>query len=81
MHEIIWPKDFTPGFTENFVSNEVIVSGLSAEEVWPFLNQAARWPTYYSNSANVCVHEGRGPELENGVRFYFETFGFPVEAQ
>ena len=30
MNEIFWPQDFTPGFTDNFVSNEVIVAGLSS---------------------------------------------------
>lgn len=81
MHQINWPKGFIPGFTENFVSNEVIVSGISAEEVWPFLSRAGLWPTYYHNSANVRFHDNGGPELESGLRFFFETFGFPVEAQ
>lgn len=30
MNEIIWPEGYLPGFTENFVSNEVIVVGLTA---------------------------------------------------
>src|ERR1700727_2096772 len=81
MNEIFWPEDYIPGFTDNFVSNEVIVAGLSAMDVWPFLSNAPRWPTYYSNSANIRFYDGKGPELEDGVRFYFETFGFPVEAQ
>lgn len=81
MHEIVWPEGYLPGFTENFVSNEVIVAGLSAADVWPLLSTAARWPTYYANSANVRFYEGKGPVLAEGVRFYFETFGFPVEAQ
>lgn len=29
----------------------------------------------------IRCHDGKGPELEKGVRFYFETFGFPVAAQ
>jgi hypothetical protein len=81
MNEIFWPEDYSPGFTDNFVSNEVIVAGLSAMDVWPFLSNAPLWPTYYSNSANIRLYDGKGPELQNGVRFYFETFGFPVEAQ
>ena len=28
MNEIFWPEDYIPGFTDNFVSNEVIVAGL-----------------------------------------------------
>jgi hypothetical protein len=30
MNEIFWPKDYIPGLTDNFVSSEVIVAGLSA---------------------------------------------------
>ncbi|WP_122606760.1 SRPBCC domain-containing protein, partial [Pseudomonas viridiflava] len=64
----------------NFVSNEVIVAGLSAAQVWPLLGQAQRWPSCYANSASVRFHDHVGPDLAKGVRFYFETFGFPVEA-
>ena len=38
MNEIFWPEDYIPGFTDNFASNEVIVAGLSAMDVWPFLS-------------------------------------------
>src|ERR1700739_1586153 len=67
MNEIFWPQDFTPGFTDNFVSNEVIVAGLSTTDVWLFLSKAPLWPTYYSNSAKIRFDGGKGPELE-GVR-------------
>lgn len=81
MNEIFWPEGYIPGFTENFVSNETIVAGLSAADIWPLLSNAPRWPTYYANSANIRFYDGKGPELGEGVCFYFETFGFPVEAQ
>jgi hypothetical protein len=81
MNEIIWPEGYLPGFTENFVSNEVIVAGLTAADIWPLLSIAPKWPTYYANSANIRFYDDKGPELAEGVRFYFETFGFPVEAQ
>jgi hypothetical protein len=35
MNSIHWPEGYLPGFTDNFVSNEVIVAGLSAAQVWP----------------------------------------------
>lgn len=81
MNEIIWPAGYVPGFTENFASNEVIVTGLSVADVWPFLVIPSRWPSYYANSADIRFYDGKGPELENNVRFFFSTFGFPVEAQ
>lgn len=81
MNEIIWPAGYVPGFTDNFCSNEVIVAGLTAAEVWPFLNEPERWPTYYSNAADIRFHDGKGPALEPGRRFFFSTFGFGVESQ
>lgn len=81
MSDILWPAGFVPGFTDNFCSNEVIVTGLSVADVWPFLNIPSRWPSYYANSADIRFYDGKGPELAPGVRFYFSTFGFPVEAQ
>lgn len=81
MSDILWPAGFVPGFTDNFCSNEVIVTGLAVAEVWPFLNIPSRWPSYYANSADIRFYDGKGPELAQGVRFYFSTFGFPVEAQ
>ncbi|MGY3173911.1 hypothetical protein ACVWYU_003314 [Pseudomonas sp. TE12234] len=81
MNEIFWPEGYLPGFTENFVSNEVIVGGLTAAQIWPLLSQAAKWPTYYNNSANVIFYDHTELDLQDGVRFYFETFGFPVEAE
>lgn len=81
MNAIHWPEGFVPGFTDNFASNEVIVAGLSTKDIWPLLCVPSHWPSYYANSANVRFYDEKGPELEDGVRFYFETFGFPVEAQ
>lgn len=81
MNEIHWPEDYVPGFTDNFASNEIIVAGLSCSDVWPLLATASLWPSYYANSANIHFYDSKGPELADGVRFYFETFGFPVEAE
>lgn len=81
MNAIVWPEGYIPGDSDNFVSNEIIVAGLTVADVWPYLNIAPRWPTYYKNSADVQFHDARGPALAQGARFFFKTFGFPVEAQ
>lgn len=81
MSDIIWPENYVPGFTDNFCSNEVIVADLSTSDIWPLLNMPSLWPTYYANSANPRFYDDQGPELAQGIRFYFETFGFPVESQ
>lgn len=81
MNSITWPEGYLPGFADNFVSNEVVVAGLVAKDVWPLLHVPTLWPSYYANSANVHFHGDAGPQLKLGDRFYFETFGFPVEAK
>jgi hypothetical protein len=81
MNEIFWPEGYVPGFADNFASNEIIVAGLSTAEIWPYLNNTKAWPTYYSNASEIRFYNGPGPELSNGARFRFTTFGFPVEAE
>lgn len=81
MSDIVWPERYLPGTTDNFVSNEIIVPGLTAAQVWPYLNNTSEWPTYYSNVSEIKFHDGTGPELHNGARFRFTTFSFPVEAE
>ena len=81
MSDIIWPAGYVPGFTDNYCSNEIIVTNLTTADIWPLLNEPERWPTYYPNSADVRFYDGKGPELEADLRFYFSTFGFPVEAK
>lgn len=78
---IIWPNDYLPGTTDNFASNEIIVAGLSAKEIWAQLNDTTLWPNYYSNAEDIRFHDGSGPALSANARFRFTTFGFPVEAQ
>jgi hypothetical protein len=81
MTDIRWPERFAPGTTDNFVSNEVIVKDLTAIAVWPYLNDTAAWPTYYSNVSDIRFHDSSGPKLRKNARFRFTTFSFPVEAE
>ncbi|MFT4274625.1 MAG: SRPBCC domain-containing protein [Pantoea sp.] len=78
---IVWPKKFTPGTTDNYVSNEVVVKGLTINDVWPLLTHASEWPTYYKNSSDIIFHKQGETELHMGTRFKFTTFGFPVESE
>lgn len=81
INAIIWPEQYLPGMTENYVSNEIVVAGLTAAEVWPCLIDTSAWPTYYSNASEIRFHDGTGPVLSRGAHFRFTTFGFPVEAE
>ncbi|MBV7536580.1 SRPBCC domain-containing protein [Duganella sp. sic0402] len=81
MSDIIWPPAYLPGTTDNYVSNEITVAGLSAAEVWRQLDDTRAWPGYYSNASGIRFYDGGGPLLSAGARFRFTTFGFAVEAE
>jgi hypothetical protein len=53
MSDIGWPERYTPGTIDNYVSNEIIVAGLTAADVWAYLNSTSAWPTYYSNVSDI----------------------------
>ncbi|KAH7015718.1 hypothetical protein EDB80DRAFT_748562 [Ilyonectria destructans] len=73
--DIIWPVEFLPGTTDNYVSNEVIVKGITAEQVWQFLADITKWESYYDNVSQITPPTS-GPMLEKGDKFSFSTFGF-----
>ncbi|MFI5967182.1 SRPBCC domain-containing protein [Streptomyces asoensis] len=74
---IDWPEKYLPGTGDNFVSNEVIVRGTTAAEVWRFLIDTSAWEGYYDNVADISFPQGGGPRLADGLAFSFGTFGFP----
>lgn len=78
---IIWPQTYLPGHTDNYVSNEVIVKGVSAEQVWTYLIDTRAWPRYYDNASDIAFRDNKGPLLNTASRFRFTTFGFPVESE
>ncbi|MFF3850218.1 SRPBCC domain-containing protein [Streptomyces sp. NPDC002328] len=59
---IDWPEKYLPGTRDNFVSNEVIVQGLTAARVWSYLVDTSEWEGYYDNVADISFPNGGGPE-------------------
>ncbi|MGP2441473.1 SRPBCC domain-containing protein [Streptomyces sp. JW3] len=78
---IDWPDEYLPGTGHNFVSNEVIVKGVTAAQVWPYLVDTSTWESYYDKVCDLSFPDGDGdgdgPVPADGVRFGFGTFGFP----
>ncbi|MFJ9629835.1 SRPBCC domain-containing protein [Streptomyces sp. NPDC101175] len=74
---INWPAKYLPGTGDNFVSNEVIVAGVTAAQVWRFLIDTSEWERYYDNVADISFPHGGGPRLTAQLDFSFGTFGFP----
>lgn len=81
LNAIQWPEKWTPGYTDNFVSNEVIVKGISFDKVVEGLIDASKWETYYENCGNIHMYNQDSTVLKGDTRFRFDTFGFAVEAQ
>jgi len=81
MNQIYWPEGYLPGKTDNYASNEIIVAGLTAEQVWPYISNTSEWSKYYSNASDIYFYNGSGSELFEGARFRFTTFGLIVEAE
>lgn len=80
-NSIMWPQAYLPGTTDNYCSNEVIVSGLTSSEIWPYLSNPFAWPKYYSNSSEIEFIKKEDKRLYSGARFRFKTFGFPIEGE
>ncbi|MDH6246499.1 hypothetical protein [Mycobacterium sp. OTB74] len=76
-HAISWPPKYLPGTRDNFVSNEVIVAGLSAVKIWRYIVDTSTWISYYDNVSDIAFPNDDGPTLANDVHFSFSTFGFP----
>lgn len=71
-----WPRKYLPGKTDNFVSNETYVVGITAAQVWEFVVDVSQWDSYYENIGRITP-PSTGPRLEKGDSFSFATFGFP----
>lgn len=73
---IHWPEKYLPGTTDNFVSNEIFVKGITAQQVWGYLSDITKWESYYNNASQITPPSS-GPTLKKGDKFSFSTFGFP----
>lgn len=73
---IHWPRGLEPQNADVFVHNEAWIKA-SPEVVWANLIDATAWPSWYSNSADVHLADGR-KKLARGLSFHWKTFGFPI---
>ncbi|MFK0159620.1 SRPBCC domain-containing protein [Streptomyces sp. NPDC090499] len=74
---INWPQRYLPGTGDNFVSNEVIVEGITAAQVWHHLTDTSTWESYFDEVAGISFPNGGGPELKGDIVFRFGIFGLP----
>lgn len=77
--EIHWPDRYDPARTPVHVRNEII-SRATPEAIWAWLIRASAWPSWYPNSANVCVERGSSKDLFLGSYFTWRTFGVSIRS-
>jgi uncharacterized protein YndB with AHSA1/START domain len=75
---IHWPAGLEPHNVDVFVHNEGWIDA-PPDIVWANLIDAAQWPSWYSNSADMRI-EGGQSKLAMGVSFNWKTFGFPIRS-
>ena len=71
MNAINWPKEFLPGTTDNFTSNEVIIKDLSTKDIWIFLEDASLWSSYYKNIVDVKMKNQKSFHLNGLSKFKY----------
>ncbi|MFN8583311.1 MAG: SRPBCC domain-containing protein [Gemmatimonadaceae bacterium] len=72
-----WPERYRPERCPVHVKNEMDIAA-PVERVWAWLVRAPLWPRWYPNSARVNLLSGVGPDLREGTRFRWWTFGVPI---
>jgi uncharacterized protein YndB with AHSA1/START domain len=73
-----WPPGLEPRNVDVFVHNEGWIDA-PPDVVWTNLIDAAQWPSWYANSADVRIDDGL-PRLAQGMGFDWKTFGFPIRS-
>ena len=75
-----WPAGFEPDNSSVFAHNEIAIAA-PPERVWRWLIRAAKWPEWYSNSANVNFLRGNPPDLALHDEFNWKTFGANITSR
>lgn len=70
---IRWPERYRPGTAPVHVRNEIQVPAAPVV-VWAWLVRATEWPSWYANSSNVVLEDGK-KDLHAGSTFRWKTFG------
>lgn len=76
---IRWPPKYDPRRTRVHVSNSIEIPA-PPEQVWAWLIDAPRWPSWYPNASNVRL-EPPYERLALGVPFRWKTFGVSLTSK
>jgi len=74
-----WPTGFDPRTAPVYARNE-IRTPLTAEQLWPALTTATRWPQWYPHARHVSI-TGGGESLTASSRFTWTTLRVRVKTR
>jgi Polyketide cyclase / dehydrase and lipid transport len=74
-----WPAGFDPRTAPVYARNEIRTT-LTAEQLWPALVTATRWPEWYPDARRVSIIGG-GEVLTASSHFTWTTLGVRVKTQ
>ena len=77
MPEVTWPAGYEPARAAVHVVNATQARA-APDRVWAWLVRPGRWPEYYVNARRVRHRDGPWPDVAEGSRFAWWTFGIPV---
>lgn len=80
MNAINWPKEFLPGKTDNFTSNEKIMKGLTSKEIFLFLEDTSLWSQYNKNIVDIKMVNQKTTKLNGLSQFHYNILGISLEA-
>ena len=75
--QIHWPKGFNPKEADAFVHNEIWINA-PGNVIWANLVNAADWPAWYSNAADMQIGSADKKALQTDTTFTWKTFGFSI---
>jgi len=76
---IHWPKGFSPKTADLYAHNEIIIN-TSVNVVFKHIQEAKKWPEWYSNSKNIVIHNSPDGLLKSGTEWDWDTFGVHIKS-
>ena len=78
LNKINWLPEYTPGTTDNFASNEIIVQGITVQDIFENLIDIPIWKTYHKNMGQIVFYNHEVPILLQTLDSDFRHLDFQL---
>jgi len=75
---IHWPNGFSPKTADLYAHNKIVIAA-PVEVVFRHIQEAEKWPDWYSNSQHVIVHS-EDKLLKKDTEWDWDTFGVHIKS-